>query len=506
MRALRALGQQVVRACRRRRRRTSCVRPPSAGRPSARRRRRRGRPPAPRRGGRRRPRRPRTSPGWPRSRRARSTVRSGSGTGSITTDRNANGDRRCGRGTCAGRSGEHATARGRDRGRTSPSSAGAARRPRCQVTAPSAATSADGRSATVRVAAAGRRDVRRAGPGRGRSAAAPGRAAGPAGRGDSRAEHRTPRRARRAPPGHRVARHTHSVTVADPSAPTHATREQRAHHRLGRHPDLGPRTVVAPGVATAPASRAGPPRTRPPPTGRAAAAPPAPPRRARDAAAPTASRCACRCPSRIRTAAPPSWARCCTSSGTSRAFSGTRKRRRPSSRPSTTSAGTPAAPRAPVPGAAPAAARRAPRRRTPRAAPPAGARRRTSGERVCRARPTRSAGTPSCGFRWSRSWRSRPRTRRRPRAAARPRRRQADPRRPRQIRDRAARAWVRTGAGPSGCRRHQCRLGTSAGGASLCSRRPYWLRPRCRPRRPRRPVPRGSGWPAPAGSAYRRRS
>ena len=106
----------------------------------------------------------------------------------------------------------------------------------------------------------------------------------------------------------------------------------------------------------------------------------------------------------------PHSARCWTSSGTSRAFSGTAEapqaelpaqHRR--ARPRRT------APHAPAAEPAPAAARRAPRRRTPRAGPPAGGRRRTSGERVCRARPTRSAGTPSCGFKSSRSWRTRPR-------------------------------------------------------------------------------------------------
>ena len=110
-------------------------------------------------------------------------------------------------------------------------------------------------------------------------------------------------------------------------------------------------------------------------------------------------------------------------------------------------------PHAPAPGSAPAAARRARRRRTPRGAPPAGGRRRTSGERVCRARPTRSAGTPSCGFRWSRSWRTRPRIRPTTAssgAAA------AAPSTPAAARgtpdDRAARAWARAGAAPSGCR------------------------------------------------------
>ena len=160
--------------------------------------------------------------------------------------------------------------------------------------------------------------------------------------------------------------------------------------------------------STAAASRAGPPRTRPPARTPPGTGRPARPRAARGAAAPTARRCASRCPSRSRTAARPT--------GAGAAHPPARAGRSPA--PGTAAARTRAAararragrtgPPAPGPAPAPAAAPRARPRRTPPAAPREAGRHRRTAPRARRARPARSAGTPSCGFKCCRSWRTPP--------------------------------------------------------------------------------------------------
>ena len=400
-----------------------------------------------------------------------------------------------GRVTCAGRSAENPHRPGqRPRPDAARSSAGAARRPGRQRTAPSAR----------RVPTAGVRHARVVGG----QARVGGVQLGVAARAHA---HRDPQQVRQVAGDPRARPAGRVVHDEDLAALRHdqTARSRRPAHRRRCTPAAGARPArrrpTPPSSrrrrstrSTAPASPTGPPRSRPRRRARRAAAPRARRRPARDAAAPTASRCASRCPSRTRTAARP------TARGAARPRA--RAGRSPARGTATAPAPGPARrarPRraarpGPAPGPAPGAARRAPRRRTPRGARPAGGPRRTSAGRVCRARPTRSAGTPSCGFRWSRSWRTRPRSPPRRPAAARSRRAPAA--------TAAAHPASSASARVTGCRAQRAAVTGPGRGRARASRRRLPLSsvlgvlgrpPRCPPR-PRRPAPRGSGWPAPA--------
>ena len=193
----------------------------------------------------------------------------------------------------------------------------------------------------------------------------------------------------------------------------------------------------------------------------------------------------------------PHWARCWTSSGTSRAFSGTAKRHRPSSRASTASAARPSSPARTgagirACGSAPSTAATHATRSAPSRSPPPNQRRTglprqtdalsRNAELWLQVEPelanpaARPAATASSGA-----------VATAPAAGA--------PAHPAEQRERG-----RDGVeGPADAVTGR-RPGTSAGeSSSLPLSRP---RSRCRPRcppRPRRPVPPGSGWPPPAG-------